>query len=92
MGSPCAGWVTKKIKELMGMEEGSFCEFIMSQVGGKAGQGTWWLCDDTSWRTGKLEGLAVRGLDSAVRGLLPLVPTHRMAPGQVLVHLLESTK
>lgn len=27
-----SGWVTKKIKELLGEEEPSFCEFIMSQI------------------------------------------------------------
>jgi hypothetical protein len=32
-----AGWVSKKIKELMGEEETSFCEFIMSQVGAGGG-------------------------------------------------------
>jgi RNA-binding protein 25 len=29
-----AGWVGKKIKELMGQDEPSFCEFIMTQVRG----------------------------------------------------------
>ncbi len=39
----CAAWVSKKIKELMGEEEGSFCEFIMSQVGGRAVMHPLWV-------------------------------------------------
>lgn len=34
-----AGWVSKKIKDLMGEEEASFCEFIMTQVTGHVGAG-----------------------------------------------------
>jgi hypothetical protein len=31
-----AGWVSKKIKELMGEDDASFCAYIMSQVGSNA--------------------------------------------------------